>query len=809
MEHRPGSPTPPTQARTTGLILLALAAALLGVGWFYLWTVRPDGEPDAFSRGNRDYYNLLARGFLKGHLSLDVPADPYLATLKNPWDPAKRAGHGMHDASYFHGKYYIYFGVSPVLLLFLPIRLLSGYEIDQGMACVVFAWAGLCASAWLVGSVRRRHFPRAPAWLLVLSVAALGLTNTMPPLLRRANLWEVPITCAYACFMVALCFLYESFHGKRRHLWLALSSAAFGMAVGARPTYLPGCVALLVPLAFWIREAGGLRAWMAGRSWITALAAAILPIAAIGIGLAVYNYERFGSATEFGQTYQMFSGDGTKGGFFGLTFLAYGLRVYWLLPAHWGPYFPFVSVPDVPVAPQGQIGAEDPFGILPNLPFVVMALGVLVLAVRPRGGLNPFCLALAAATLATSATVMAFAGIANRYMVDFVPGFVVLACVGVLALAASGRARPLVCGAALLLFAYSATFNVLYSIRHNELLRNEHPALYRSMAHAWNRIPYAFERWRGRGYGDVRLSLVFPKAAAGSNEVLVCTGNSYRADFLVVHYEASNLVRFGLIHTGSGALFGAAVVAAPDLPHTVVVSMGSIYPPPGHPFFDQMSTDQALMKQEMVLVTLDGKVVLRAHALFYDATSWNPSIAGAGGKTGPFRAFSGRIVSSGRLALSESAYSVEALPYGPAQLTLRLPAFASVHSEPLLCSGEPGRGDLVYVKYLSPSQVAFGFDHWGYGGTLSPPITVDPSADLGVTIDYGALHRQDERSPEPAAGTTGRLLVTVDNRPVLDAPEAFYRCSRAMISVGENIIGASTAGSEFTGTIVKVSYQNH
>jgi len=58
-------PYAPTQARTTGLILLALAARCSG-----RMVLSLDGasgrEPDAFSRGNRDYYNLLARGFLKG-----------------------------------------------------------------------------------------------------------------------------------------------------------------------------------------------------------------------------------------------------------------------------------------------------------------------------------------------------------------------------------------------------------------------------------------------------------------------------------------------------------------------------------------------------------------------------------------------------------------------------------------------------------------------------------------------------------------------------------------------------------------------
>ncbi len=202
--------------------------------------------PSPLSRHYADYYNLLTDGFLDGKLSLAVPADPFLATLQNPWDPAQRGAHGMHDVSYFHGKYYLYFGVTPVLLLFLPVRLLGGLEIDQGVACLLFAWAGFGAAACLIVSLGRRYFPRSPVWAVAMAVAGLGLLDTMPLLLRRASIWEVPVTCAYACFMAALYCLFRAFHSPRRWVWMGLSSAAFGLAVGARPTYLPGHLSVAV-----------------------------------------------------------------------------------------------------------------------------------------------------------------------------------------------------------------------------------------------------------------------------------------------------------------------------------------------------------------------------------------------------------------------------------------------------------------------------------------------------------------------------------------------------------------------------------
>jgi hypothetical protein len=385
-----------------------------------------------------------------------------------------------------------------------------------------------------------------------------------------------------------------------------------------------------------------------------------------------------------------------------------------------------------------------------------------------------------------------------------------LASIGLLAITASpgysGWSRRLANVAVILVFAYSSAFNILASFRHNELLRAEHPELYRRMVHSWNRIPYAFDRRFNHGYGDLRMSVVFPQDAAGTNEPLVVTGDSFRADYLVVHYEPHNLVRFGLIHTGSAAIFGDPVTAEPGVAHTIIASLGSIYPPPGHPFFDQMLPDQALLKQEMVVVTLDGNVVLQAHAIFNDATSWSPSIGRSDTHVAYLQPFSGKILGWSRLPLSESIRSEDVLPSGPVQLTLSLPPFTRVQSDPLVCSGEPGRGDLLYIRYLSSTEFAIGFDHWGVGGSQTAPITRDPSGLLTVTIDYGALHPQGGTEAEGKSGTPGHLLVLVNGRTVADAPQLFYRCSRALVAFGTNIIGASTAGSGFSGKIVKLTY---
>ena len=170
--------------------------------------------------------------------------------------------------------------------------------------------------------------------------------------------------------------------------------------------------------------------------------------------------------------------------------------------AGWSQYFPFVTVAKLAPAPAGYFGAEDPYGILPNMPFALLAPGALfLLGRRARGGapgLRCFCAVAALTAVAMAFPLIFFQAALNRYMVDFTPAVILLACLGALAL--SGRpwfrgstaalGTLAICGVG----AYSAVFGLLASFRHNELFRDEHPALYRRVAYRWNWLSYEYDR---------------------------------------------------------------------------------------------------------------------------------------------------------------------------------------------------------------------------------------------------------------------------------------------------------------------------
>ena len=116
-------------------------------------------------------------------------------------------------------------------------------------------------------------------------------------ILGRCDVYEVAIGCGYALTMLALWGIWRALHDlQHRWRWLAASSMAYGLAVGARPSLLLGAVILLVPVIQGWREKG--RAW-------PLVFAACGPIVLIGVGLMIYNALRFDNPLEFGQGTQM------------------------------------------------------------------------------------------------------------------------------------------------------------------------------------------------------------------------------------------------------------------------------------------------------------------------------------------------------------------------------------------------------------------------------------------------------------------------------------------------------------------------
>jgi len=440
-------------------------------------------------------YNLLVDGFRSGQLNLKAEAPIGLTHLPDPYDPTANAGYRdwltyrLHDTSLYQGKLYLYFGITPAVLLFWPWAALTGRYLFHWEAVAIFCATGFLVNLALFWDIKRRYFQNTPRWILIPLTLSLGLSSGIPILLARADIWEVAISCAYLLTSLTVAATWLAIHRRtQRSWWLAAASLACGLAVGARPTAVFYAAALVIPVIFYLRESR--KREEKGQVW-RLLVPAIIPMAVCGIGLATYNYLRFGNPLEFGVTYQMAGQYLPPEKLFNTDYFWFNIKAYLFSAAKFTTHPPFIGQPAAMKSlPLGHLGVENIFGILVDTPMVWLMLA-LPLAWRGRGGeekapLQLLGVIVLCAGIPTFLLLCFLVGAFSRYEVEFLSPCVFLSAIAILGLERAGRNRliPRTAWSALLLF--SVAFNVLYGIHvvaHNNqvvgtiLLEEKMPAL--------------------------------------------------------------------------------------------------------------------------------------------------------------------------------------------------------------------------------------------------------------------------------------------------------------------------------------------
>lgn len=455
----------------------------------YVWIVFATVWEPAVTVSAWQPYNLQTEALRRGQANLPVSTPAGLLQLADPYDPVQNAsyrvpsgtGFAVHDLSLYQGKLYLYFGATPVVVLFEPWLLLTGRYFPEELAVLFFCSSGFLLSAGLYRRLVRRFFPGVGPLSFGAGVIALGFVAGLPSLLLRPAVYEVAISGGYAFVMLALVFVGRAIEGKDAWRgWLVLASFAFGLAIAARPPLLFGSFVLLLPVIASGREGGF-------GSMGSRLFDAVAPIAAVGLLVMLYNEIRFDHPFEFGQGYQL-AGQNVRHRpvLFSPDFILFNLRLYFWEPVRWSMESFLPIGIQMPMPPRGYLGAENPFGVLTSVPFVLLALVPRRKGEGNREGSVAFGsmqIALWIVVISAALTLCAFGGACSRYEIEFLPALVLLAALGFVALderlAGQKVARWLARGFCGALLAYSATVGLLVgasaasphvSLRNRDLL---------------------------------------------------------------------------------------------------------------------------------------------------------------------------------------------------------------------------------------------------------------------------------------------------------------------------------------------------
>jgi hypothetical protein len=369
------------------------------------------------------YYNLLADSFLAGSLSLLEKPSPELLALADPYDPQQNGPYRLHDVALYKGRYYLYHGATPALLVFAPAKALLGVDVSQSHAVWLFLCGGLIAATCALGVLIQYSQPASPRWLMLAGIATLGLGNAGPFLLVRPDVYEVAISCGYFLAMAFMALALSSVlmpdaHAGRR---LAIASLCAGMAVGARPNFIV-LGPILLAAAWW--HAGAQGDSPLGARFLRRIIGILAPFTFCILAILLYNYLRFENALEFGP-HHLLMATHPHIPFFRIDTYPERLWRFLFTPGIVDQHFPWVHLP------SGTSFGEPEIGGIFMAPLILLAgVGMALLCLKPVRAslrLDPLRLVVifaAGVLMLLLLPVMAIPVI--RYMVDFV-GLLLLA----------------------------------------------------------------------------------------------------------------------------------------------------------------------------------------------------------------------------------------------------------------------------------------------------------------------------------------------------------------------------------------------
>ena len=268
-----------------------------------------------------DAYMQQLDAFEKGQIALDLDMNPQLAALNNPYDTGERDKKEVAyhwDRAYYNGKYYSYFGLAPLFMVYYPVFWLTGMlptTAFAGLLLSVFAVVMIFAA---VHALIRLFTPRANLLLLLageLAVVCGSFLYLMQassssfyylPLIAAAG-WLAAFTAlASLAFLACRPAAGPVSHIRKRVLLFFLCGVSLVMLVLSRPNMALLAAAFAAPLFLRILIDKSL-SWR--QRLLESACPFLIPVLVGAAAVMYYNYIRFGSVFEFGTAYQLTESD--------------------------------------------------------------------------------------------------------------------------------------------------------------------------------------------------------------------------------------------------------------------------------------------------------------------------------------------------------------------------------------------------------------------------------------------------------------------------------------------------------------------
>ena len=332
-------------------------------------------SPSKASAVNEMQYIELAEAFAHGQTYVLTEPSPELQAMENPYDQEARVAQGIvrsWDHAYYKGHYYVYFGVLPCLVFFLPYYLLTG-----GGALPVAIAVGITMILYVLGliklllSISKRWFPTFSRALFLVALLTLAEGSWLHYAAMFPRHYALPILMGMMLLVFGLALWIDATATPKIDKVRAVAgSVLIALIIACRPQLILGGLFVFILLFFHARKHGGKEA-------LAIIALCALPVLAVLAAQGCYNYIRFESPFDFGANYNITTNDMRFRGW-EWDRLPLALVAYFLQPPNLGASAPFLRATDLDVSYWGTMITERMTGgifwLTPTLAVVFLLL---------------------------------------------------------------------------------------------------------------------------------------------------------------------------------------------------------------------------------------------------------------------------------------------------------------------------------------------------------------------------------------------------------------------------------------------------
>ena len=376
---------------------------------------------------NAQQYALLAHALADGRLYLDEEPPAWLRDMPDPYDKGARdeaqkaSGEEiLFDTAYFNGRYYVYFGIVPELVFYLPFYLATGADFPTALGILVAMLAFMTGCTALLYRFARYHFKHVSLGLFLLLQIPLIMCSGALYLVKFPTFYSLPIMCGLGFSVWGLYLWMRGRASTRPCGWYLAGSLCMALVAGCRPQLV--ALSLVALPLFWRRYVCERRLFT--KEGAREFAFLVGPYVVVALGLMWYNWARFGSPFDFGANYNLTVHDMPKRGL-DVGRIAPALFAYFLQPPNVCGEFPFLLPVVFDTTFMGETVREATFGgilaCLPVLWVLPFARPILARRVKQRSThtVSGVVIVLLVAGVFVALFDAELAGILQRYYADF------------------------------------------------------------------------------------------------------------------------------------------------------------------------------------------------------------------------------------------------------------------------------------------------------------------------------------------------------------------------------------------------------